>query len=353
VLFMLAQVYLRTGQKQESIRQLDKILAIEPETVPIRMRSASLLTAFHSYPEALAELQVALAKHPDSGDARFALAALYYRMDRAADALKLLASPQNNSSNSAAFHNLLGRALIRQGEVNRGLAELKQAADLDPQNEDYLSDLALESAAAGRLGEAGKLLERARAKLPSSARIRFAQGLWLELSSKPGEAERAYQEAAELSWQWEAPYLAEGHLFRQTGQASRSAEVLDQAAALFPWSPWPHWFKAVTLRKSTPGSEGGELNRGLDLARSEPEIYPAMLADALRQNDCATARAIWERMSILGVALQLDPSSWCDEKAKQVTSIPGQRLATYSEWRVLADLAREENPASASGNTEN
>ena len=198
------------------------------------------------------------------------------------------------------FHNLLGRALIRQGEVDRGLAELKQAVDLSPQNEDYLSDLALESAAAGRLGEAGKLLERARAKLPSSARIRFAQGLLLELSSKPGEAERAYQQAAELSWQWEAPYLAEGHLFRQTGQVSRSAEVLDQAAALFPWSPWPHWFKAVTLRKSTPGSEGGELNRGLDLARSEPEIYPAMLADALRQNDCAAARAIWERMSILG-----------------------------------------------------
>jgi hypothetical protein len=137
------------------------------------------------------------------------------------------------------------------------------------------------------------------------------------------------------------------------GQASRSAEVLDQAAALFPWSPWPHWFKAVTLRKSMPGSEGSELNRGLDLAQTVPEIYPAILADALRQNDCAAARAIWERMSILGVALHLDPSSWCDAKTNQFTDAPIERLETYSEWRVLANLAGEENPASASGNMEN
>jgi hypothetical protein len=32
---------------------------------------------------------------------------------------------------------------------------------------------------------------------------------------------------------------------------------------------------------------------------------------------------------------------------------PIQKLETYSEWRVLVELAREENPASASGNTEN
>jgi tetratricopeptide (TPR) repeat protein len=353
VLFMLAQVYLRTGQKQESIRQLDKISLIEPDSVPIRMRSASLLTAFHFYPEALAELQAALRKHPDSGEAQFAMAALYYRMDRVADALHLLGSQQNNPSNSAVFHNLLARALIRQGEVDRGLAELKQAVALGPQNEEHLSDLALESAAAGRLGEAKILLERAQTKLPSSARIRFAQGLFLELSGKPGEAERACQQAAELSWRREAPYLAEGHLFRPTGQASRSSAVLDQATALFPCSPWPHWFKAVTLRKSMPGLEGGELNRGLDLARNEPEIYPAMLADALRQNDCVAARAIRERMSNLGLAPHLDPSSWCDLKAHLFTSAAIQRLETYSEWRLVADLAREQNPASASGNTEN
>ena len=353
VLFMLAQVYLRTGQKEESIRQLDKISAIAPDSVPIHLRAASLLTAFHFYPEALAELQAALTKHPDSGEAQFAVSALYYRMDRAADAVNLLCSQRGHSSNSAAFHNLLGRALIRQDQVDRGLAELKQAVDLRPQNEEYLCDLALESAAAGRLGEAKILLERAQPKLPSSARIRFAQGLLWELSGKPVEAERAYLQAAELSWQWEAPYLAEGHLFRQAGQADRSAEVLEQASALFPLSPWPHWFKAATLRKSMPGSEANELNRGLDLARNEPEIYPAMLADALRQNDCAAARAIWERMSILGMAPHLDPSSWCDAKANRVTGAPIQELETYSEWRVLAELAREENPASASGNTEN
>jgi tetratricopeptide (TPR) repeat protein len=274
-------------------------------------------------------------------------------MDRAADALNLLGSQQNDRSNSAVFHNLLGRALIRQGEVDRGLAELKQAVDLGPQNEEYLSDLALESAAAGRLGEARMLLERAQAKLPSSARIRFAHGLLMELSGKLAEAERAYQQAAELSWRWEAPYLAQGHLFRQTGQPSRSTEILERAAVLFPWSPWPHWFKAVTQRKSIPGSEGTEFKRGLDLARNEPEIYPAMLADAIRQNDCAGARAIWDRMSVLGLAPRLDPSSWCDVKANQVAGARSQRLETYSEWRVLANLAREENPPSASGNTEN
>ncbi|MCU1275153.1 MAG: Tetratricopeptide 2 repeat protein, partial [Bryobacterales bacterium] len=331
VWFMLAQVSFRTGREQEAMAHIGKIVSFQPDSPPIRMRTASLLTAFHHYSEAAAELRAVVAKHPDAHDAnaaRFALAALYGRMDRTGDALELL---QAHPDNTAGYHNLLGRVLLREGQAPRGLKELERAATSVPEREEYVVDLILEQAASGELNEAAKALQSAKAKWPASGRVRLAEAFFFERHNRLDDAVRAYQQAADLSGHWEAPYLG-------LGRVRGSTDILDQAADLFPASPWPHWFKALLLRKKTPGSEAAEVRRALALAGNQPAVYRAMLADALYRDDCAAAREIWARVSALGIAEQLNPASWCsgDRQASK------QMLDRYSESKVFLEIAREE-----------
>ncbi len=328
VLFMLAQVSFRSGKDQEGVAQLAKIAMLQPDSVPIRMRSASLLTEFHHYPEAVAELRAALASHLDSVEARFALAALYDRMDREGDALELL---QADTDQSAAYHNLLGRVVIHAAQVPRGLKELEQAATLRSEKEEYTVDLILERTAAGELREAAKAIERAKIKWPASSLVSFAEGFWLERSRRLEDAARAYTRASELSLRWEAPYLALANL-------RGSSEVLDQAAILFPSSPWPHWYKALIQRKEAPGSEAPATRRALDLAPNQPSVYVAMLADSLRRNDCGTALEMWPLALARQLAPWLDPASWCNAKGQPQTSRPDP----YPEWRILLKMVHDQ-----------
>jgi len=328
VLFMLAQVYFRTGQGQKAAEAIGKIILLQPASAQIRLRSASLLTSFHCYPEALVQLREAVEKDSQHGEARFALAALYTRMNRSHDARQVL---EAGSADSAAYHNLLGRVLIQEGESARGLRELEQAVNLQPETAIYALDVLLEKGRAGGLHESRRMLEASLTKWPASGSVRFAEGLWLELAHRPEDAGRAYQRAADLSWQWEAPLLGQGHV-------QASLDAVDRAAMLFASSPWPHWFRALAQRKAAAGSEAAEFRRARELAAAQPEIYPALIADALRQNDCAAAVGIWARMSPLGIAPQLDPSGWCG--TKQAANAPVQMLDRYAEWNMLLEMLR-------------
>jgi hypothetical protein len=210
------------------------------------------------------------------------------------------------------------------------LKELEQAAALQPQKEEYAVDLILECTAAGDLAGAAKVIESAKIKWPASSRISFAEGFWLERSRHFEEAARAYARASDLSLGWETPYLALANL-------RGSSEVMDQAATLFPSSPWPHWYKALIQRKGAPGSEGSEVRRALARAPDQPAVYVAMLADALRRSDCGMAQEIWPQASALQLAPQLDPALWCGAKS------PALAPALAPEWRTLLEMVQDQS----------
>src|SRR5712691_11324680 len=186
-------------------------------------------------------------------------------------------------------------------------------------NHGYILDCALELDFAGQMDAAHNLIEKARRQMPTSGEILFAQGVWHQLEQQQEQALKSYQQAADLSWRWEVPYLAQGNLLRQTGPASRALEILDQAASLFASSPWPHWFRGLALMQDgTEGKEqaASEFVQSLKLAENQPNAYPALLVGSLQRNDCAGAMEIQTKMNALGFAGELDPSPWCKEGQK-------------------------------------
>ena len=240
----------------------------------------------------------------------------------------------------------MGRLASRAGDSSRALQELRSAVELEPQNEDYIADLALELAFAKRTEESRGLLEKARKNFPASGRIFFAEGVWHQIAGHRSESEAAFRQAADLIWQWQAPYLAQGNMLRELGSPKEGLEKLNQAEELFTASPWPHWLKALALAKSGANSESqSELTRAQDLASNEPEIYPALLASSLRRGDCGAAREISAKMAAFGFASEIEIGRWCGESANSATA-PSPALekvlAPYSELKLLVEMARND-----------
>ena len=352
LLLFLAHVFLKLGQKPEALERLRKIPSLAPDNVQAQLRAASLLASFHYYPEAAEILETFLKQRPGAEEARLALASIYFETRRDDQALQILSPSPPGSNLSAASHNLMGRLASRAGDSSRALQELRSAVELEPRNEDYIADLALELAFAKRMKESRGLLEKARKNLPASGRIFFAEGVWHQVAGHRTESEGAFRQAADLTWQWQAPYLAQGNMLRELGSPKDALERLNQAEALFTASPWPHWLKALTLAKSGADSEShSEFARAQDLAPNEPEIFPALLASSLRRGDCGAAREMSTKMAGFGFASEIEIGRWCGESPNCVLA-PGPALekvlAPYSELKLLVEMARED-PADGIG----
>lgn len=342
VLFMQAQVYFRLGDNAHALERLAQISSLQPDDAAARMRSASLLTSFNHFTEAVEQLRSALEKHPDAGDVRFALAALYYRMRRLSDAREVLSRASTGSARLTGFHNLLGRVLVEQHDVEQGLNQLQQAVSSEPNNENYVADLAIELAASGQTSRARALVERARTNDPTSVQLLLAEGVCFQLAGNHAAARTSFRKASELGLDSEVPYLAEGNLLRENRARGAAVEILDRAAGLFPDSPWPHWLKALTLEADAPAQAQSEFRTAVALAQAQPYIYPALLTKALGAGDCRAASEIWDRMKPLALSPELDPSHWCtgDDVSRAQPPVGGAPLPVYPEWRWIVELAR-------------
>jgi tetratricopeptide (TPR) repeat protein len=318
VMLMLAQIDLRLGDTGESIEAIRKLTELVPDDAQVRLRVASLLTAFHLYPIAVRQLREFLDRHSTEQDVRFALAALCANLFRSVEAIQVLRSGGSSDALPAAHRNLLGRLLIRGGEFAEGLRNLRAASAAEPRNEEFSFDLALGLAETGNQPAALDRLAKAKSKSPASARIYMVEGLCRQVAGDSQGADAAFRRAADLSNEWEAPWLARTAF----GRADAASDIR-QAADLFPASPWPSWI-------------GGNLEHAAVLAPNAPQVYAPLLVAALQRNDCVGATRLWARMRALEIAPELDANRWCRGDARLPKSVADR----YSPLAMLIELAR-------------
>ena len=343
LLWFLAQVFLKLGQKPEALTRLRKIRALAPDDVQTHLRAATLLATFHDYPEAAETLQIFLQDHPATEQARLALASIYFETQHGDEALQVLGPSAPGSALSAASHNLMGRLASRAGDPNRALEELHLAVELAPQDENYTADLALELAFTKRMEESRRLLEKARSDFPLSGRIFFAEGVWHQLAGHRFESESAFRRAAELTWRWQAPYLANANMLGELASPRESLDELNQVEMLFTASPWPHWLKALALAKSGAESQAQlEFRRARDLASNDPEILPVLLATSLERGDCGAVWETWTEMKELGFVSGINVHRRCGEftnSAIETGPAAQKELVPHGELKILVEMA--------------
>jgi TolB-like protein/Tfp pilus assembly protein PilF len=276
----------RTREKESALKAvqlLDQAVARDPTFLLAYCQLAyahdRIYTADFDHTDtrlALAETSVkaAVRLQPDSGETHLAQAIHFYWGYRDYDgARKESAKAQAALPNNARIFQVLGRIDRRQGRWDEAVRNFERALDLDPRNEDHLTDLASTYWALRRNGEATALDKRALALQPQSAFLRV-----VTMSSVETDANTAPLRAALNKIETEGPASAAevaGFSFqlalreRDPAGATRALANLPSEGCYQNTYPCPHaWCEGLLakLRQDAPAAHAAFM-----AARTEAE----------------------------------------------------------------------------------
>jgi Tfp pilus assembly protein PilF len=185
----LAQVWLRQERPEAAMRVLIPAMEVKPSDTTLRILMHSAESQLASDPAGLPFLEQSVVTHPDNDDLKLSLAAAYLRNDQETKAIEVLNRTSGASrlalarlylrkgqsreadqiiarviaaaAGRADLLNLVGLLYLQAGHYEQALAQLRAAADREPDNAGYWSgvaqaQLALQQPAAAResLGKA-------------------------------------------------------------------------------------------------------------------------------------------------------------------------------------------------------
>lgn len=188
---LLVDQLIQEGQPEKAMEVLQELIASQP-TEELYLELASLAWRLNRFPDALATLAEGVKRYPQSRNLRVtqaqalatrgrhedaALTLTEYLASYAADDVEirtqaaahfldagqphkaiLLIAPIPREKRDARYYFLHGKALIRQGQIPKGIAQLEEATGLDPDAEQIWIEMALAYERMGNLKDAERIL---------------------------------------------------------------------------------------------------------------------------------------------------------------------------------------------------
>jgi len=194
-------VYFEKGQYQEAAIEFKNVVQIEPKDADAHYRLALTYLKLGGVPylqAAFVELTKTVESDASNRDAQLKLGEMYLLGNEPAKAreradLILASAPQDPSGLV-----LRGQSFISEKEFDQGIAELKKAIELDPQNIRIYLNLAVAYVQKKELVAAEHTYQQALKVDPRSTEARLALGDLLLLTGKPDAAESEYKRALEV-----------------------------------------------------------------------------------------------------------------------------------------------------------
>ena len=262
---------------------------------------------------------------PHHLDALNLLGMVAIQTDRNALAVELIGNALALNDRVADFHNNIGEAFRRLGELDRAARHFARATELEPTFLEAQQNLADVAKAQGKLDQAAAIYTRILSAKPDSAAVHGRLAEVLALQGKPEQAIAHFRRAATIS---DSPLA-----YNKLGIALREHGMLDDAIAQFR--------RAVSLKEDFAQAHNNlgnllrergeldlaatELNRALDLkdsfaahnlalvelARGRPEQALALARRALESQQRKRTKALFVRClkecPPLGAASDLRP----------------------------------------------
>ncbi len=118
----LGAAYVHLGRYADAIEQYRKALALDPDNTRVRFNLALALYKAASVPEAAEELKRVVDRDPRNKSARLLLADSYLQMGQDDLVVSVLSGRDAEFGDDRLFAYVLGSALVRRDEVQRGQA---------------------------------------------------------------------------------------------------------------------------------------------------------------------------------------------------------------------------------------
>jgi transitional endoplasmic reticulum ATPase len=167
----------------QTIQALHEALRLSPENLPLRQHLAETLLGLGRPEEAEAEYKEALARAPDDARLKAGLAQAFYQQGKNTHTLVIVEDLLKLRDVPAAAYLLHARLLLRGGEVERAVAQYRNAVEADP----AVADLEF----ANRLGIRSRDAEDDESDIPGEVVDGRVREAWDELPDDSGaEIER-------------------------------------------------------------------------------------------------------------------------------------------------------------------
>jgi cellulose synthase operon protein C len=175
ILDLLAAANARSGNRTRAMEVLDSMLKINPSSAAIYYRIGDLRASLDDYPGAIAAFNKASELQPKNLESRAALASLYLRMGKKAEAKTLITQLNNEAPKSAMIAMLVGDTALADKQYPDAITAYRRGLGLQKSSE-IARKLHLALNGAGQEAEADKFLREWWAANPQDLGIMMQAG---------------------------------------------------------------------------------------------------------------------------------------------------------------------------------
>jgi Flp pilus assembly protein TadD len=194
----LAELYVKKGAREAAIPLLRRSLAERPRDAHVRVVYGSLLRDVGLYPQARAQLQIALQLAPAAAEAHAAMGILDDLEGQPAAARVHHERAVALAPAVADYRNNLGFSLYLAGDFDAATAQLEQALALDPGLTVAYNNLGFAYGRRGELDRAERTFRSAGGEVAALMNMAVVHELRGEAAAAAALRERAYDRAPDL-----------------------------------------------------------------------------------------------------------------------------------------------------------
>ena len=298
--FILGQALAATGNTSGARAEVARAVELDPSLLEARRALAALHASLGEHEYAVEQGRIFLRAEPDNVEGRLLVAQSLAKLGRTHEALSEI--PEGEDSAEMSFAK--GRLLFAEGEFDEAHAALLRANEQSPRHPEILRLLLNVEARLGRLDDAGARLDAAAAADPENAEFAQLRGSYALRKGDNKTAEQMFERAIALDPKNLTAYEQLARLYQDAGRLQETMATYETAIAKRPDSARFHHFLAALYeadgRKSEAmagyekaielddnmaqsknnlayllaESDGGDLDRALDLAQEAKAMLP-------------------------------------------------------------------------------
>lgn len=235
VLSNLGAAYARLGRYQDAIEQYDKALRLDPTNPAYRFNLALAYYKSAQLDRASAEFSQVLALQPNHRNAHILLADCYFQMGENKKVIELLSPLESKYKDDKVWIYLLGTALIRDGQVEKGQVLVDRILSKGDSAEARLM-MGTARTMARDLPGALEEFRRAAELNPQLPSVHSFYGSALMATGNPQKAREAFREELEINPNDYQANLYLGVLLKQEQRYEEALGYLQHALLLRPSS---------------------------------------------------------------------------------------------------------------------
>ncbi len=225
----LAMIYEANGRKQEAIRYLQRAAIADPAAANLQLKLIAALLDMGRMKDAARQCQILVDHHANNDQVRTDLGFLLFRSNLIDDAAGQFGRAVNiNRKNGRAWYGL-GLTARRLGQTATAIQAFTRATRLDPDQPDYLADLAMTHMAlktTKAMDKAEAILEDGLRRFPDNRRLLYLAGLFHDQRHHPKQALAYYEKVYARGLRQPEFLLNYAELLLQTGKNPQGRALL-------------------------------------------------------------------------------------------------------------------------------